>query len=262
MISYNEKFSLKGKNAVIVGGAGLIGREIVAACAQAGAVCVIAEADEPASRIVAEALGAHACRVRYSHFDISDIKNLERNIGALNADIGGIDIWVNSSYPRTRDWPQKNDDITHESWQKNIDMHLNGYCLSTKYAADTMREKGGAIINFGSIYGVTGGDYTVYEGTEMTMPAAYAAIKGGIVNADRSYASYYGKYNIRINTVCPGGVFNGQNETFVKNYEKRTPLRRMAQPEEIASAVLFLSSDAASYITGAVVMVDGGWTAI
>jgi NAD(P)-dependent dehydrogenase (short-subunit alcohol dehydrogenase family) len=96
----------------------------------------------------------------------------------------------------------------------------------------------------------------------MTMPMAYAAIKGGIVNVTRNLASYFGKSGIRLNTICPGGVFDGQNKKFVKNYEQKVPLKRMANVEEIASVVLFLASDAASYMTGATVMVDGGWTIV
>jgi len=91
---------------------------------------------------------------------------------------------------------------------------------------------------------------------------AYSIIKGGIVNFTRYLSSYFGKYNIRVNSICPGGIFDNQDPIFVENYEKKVPLNRMGKPEEIASVVLFLASDASSYITGATIMVDGGWTAI
>ena len=123
-------------------------------------------------------------------------------------------------------------------------------------------QQSGSIINLGSIYGVLGSDFTIYDGTKMTMPMAYSAIKGGIVNLTRYLASYFGKHNVRVNNICPGGIFDSQEPIFVRNYEHRVPLKRMGRPEEIASAVLFLASDAASYITGATIMVDGGWTAI
>ncbi len=90
----------------------------------------------------------------------------------------------------------------------------------------------------------------------------YSAIKGGIINLTRYLASYFGKYNIRVNNICPGGIFDNQDKDFVKNYSKKTPLKRMGQPEEIAPAVLFLASEASSYVTGITLMVDGGWTAI
>ena len=120
----------------------------------------------------------------------------------------------------------------------------------------------GSIINYGSTYGVVGPDFEIYAGTDMDNEGTYAAIKGGVINFSRFAASYYGKYGIRVNCLCPGGVFDNQNKVFLKNYEMRTPLRRMANADEIASATLFLSSDAASYITGAIFMVDGGWTCI
>ena len=177
---------------------------------------------------------------------------------------GKIDVMVNMAYPRTDDWLDKLEDVKIESWQKNVDIQMNSYCLLTREVAELMKENSikGSIINCGSTYGVVGPDFNIYEGTELTSPAAYAAIKGGVINFSRYAASYYGKYGIRINCLCPGGIFNNQNETFVKNYEKKTPLRRMGKPDDIAPAVLFLASDAASYVTGAIIMIDGGWTCI
>jgi NAD(P)-dependent dehydrogenase (short-subunit alcohol dehydrogenase family) len=117
-------------------------------------------------------------------------------------------------------------------------------------------------VNISSIYGSVGPDFTVYDGTEMTMPAAYAAIKGGVVNLTRYLAAYYGPYGVRINCVSPGGIFDQQPQSFVSAYEKKVPMRRMGIPEDIAAPVAFLLSDEAAYITGHNLMVDGGWTAI
>jgi len=117
-------------------------------------------------------------------------------------------------------------------------------------------------VNFGSIYGTVGADFSIYKGTKMTMPFPYAVVKAGINNLGRYLASYFGGYGVRVNTVCPGGVFDKQAPVFVRNYSRKTLLKRMALPREIAPAVVFLASDASSYITGSVLMVDGGWTAI
>ena len=124
-------------------------------------------------------------------------------------------------------------------------------------------ERNGSIVNIASIYGIVGNDFSVYKNTDgMTSPAAYSAIKGGIVNLTRYLSSYLGEYNIRVNCVSPGGVFNNQHPNFVKQYSKRVPLKRLASPDEISPAVTFLLSEGARYITGHNLVVDGGWTAI
>ncbi len=262
MIDYLKKFSLKGKKAIVCGGAGLLGREIVTALAQAGAKVVIADVNAVIGNKLAKSLQAKKCAVKFEKFDITEIELLEKNLGNVIQKSGGLDIFVNTSYPRTSDWGNEIEKVSASSWRTNIDIQLNAYALSAKYAAQVLKKKGGSIINVGSIYGVVGPDFTVYNQTKITNPAAYAAIKGGILNFDRYLASYYGKYNVRVNTVCPGGVFDHQHSTFVKNYNYKVPMKRMASKDEVASAVLFLASDAASYITGTALMVDGGWTAI
>ncbi len=262
MIDYKKKFSLKEKTCVVTGAAGLIGRETVTALAQAGGRVVIADTDEAKGRALEEALCRRSFKVLYRYFDIADLSNLKTSIDDLVDHLGGVDVWVNSAYPHTEDFGEDDEHISVESWRKNIDMHLNGYTLSAKFIAEKMRKKGGSIINLGSIYGVVGADPLLYKNTKMSNTMIYAAIKGGVVNFDRYLASYFGKYNVRVNTVCPGGVFDRHEKYFLKNYAAKTPLRRMAEASEVASVILFLSCEAASYITGATIMVDGGWTAI
>ena len=120
---------------------------------------------------------------------------------------------------------------------------------------------GGSIINFASIYGMVGPSWEVYDGTDMTMPSAYAAIKGGVLTMSRFLATYYGPSGVRCNCVSPGGIRDAQPDSFVKSYEGLTPLRRMGRPEDVVGATVFLASDAAGYITGHNLVVDGGWTA-
>jgi NAD(P)-dependent dehydrogenase (short-subunit alcohol dehydrogenase family) len=120
----------------------------------------------------------------------------------------------------------------------------------------------GSIVNIGSIYGSVGPDFNVYENTNLTMPAAYSAIKGGVINFSKYLASYYGKNNIRVNCVSPGGIFDHQPIEFVRNYESKVPMKRMGKPDDISPAVSFLLSDDSTYITGQNLIIDGGWTAI
>lgn len=195
--------------------------------------------------------------------DITDEKSVEKLISETVKEYGKIDGFVNNAYPRTSDWGEKFENIQLESWRKNVDMHQNGYFLCCQKALEQMKkQKSGSLVNISSIYGVLGADFSLYEDTEMTMPAAYAAIKGAIVNLTRYLASYYGEHNVRVNAVSPGGIFDNQPKSFVERYENKVPLKRMGTPEDIAPSVVFLLSDDAAYITGHNLMVDGGWSVI
>lgn len=257
MTDYLNLFSLSGKNAFVTGGCGLIGLEISKALAQAGAKVIVLDIDKTKIDFLKKE------GIIFKYFDITDLPRLDMKITGLKKKYGEINVWVNSAYPRTKDWGDKVEDLKLKSWQENVDMHLNAYSWISRKVCMIMKEqRGGTLINIGSIYGVVGNDFTVYKGTNLTSPMEYAVIKGGIVNLTRYLASYFGKYNVRINSLCPGGIINKQIKVFIKNYSNKTPLKRMGDPEEIASVALFLASEASSYITGATIMVDGGWTAI
>lgn len=261
--NYSTKFSLYGKVAFVNGGAGLIGQQIVKQFTEAGAKVILLDINKKKSIEFSEQLNEKGGDVHPEIFDITKLDSIDKTIDALQKKYGRIDIWVNTSFPRTNDWGKKIEDFPLESFQKNVSMHLNSYSwISRKVCLVMKKQKGGSLINFGSIYGAVGANFNIYENTKMTSAFAYSAIKGGIINLSRYLASYFGQYNVRVNTICPGGIFDNQDETFVNNYSKQTPLKRMGQPEEIAPVVLFLASEAGSYVTGATIMVDGGWTAI
>ena len=255
---FPNKFSLKNKVAVVTGGAGLIGKTISIALAQAGAKIYIADTDKKtASKIIKQ-----NSRLKWIELNITDINSIKECIDTIVKKEKKIDIWVNCAYPRTNDWSEKFENIRPESWKKNIDMHLNGYFLCSQQIAKQMKKQSsGSIINLSSIYGIVGPDFSIYKNTKNTMPAAYSAIKGGINTFTKYLATYYAKHGIRVNAICPGGIYDKQSKDFVKKYNEKTPMRRMGKPEEIAGPVLFLASDASSYITGQMLIVDGGWTA-
>ena len=272
MHDYLGRFRLDGKTAFVVGGLGLIGKEVSASIASVGGTSVILDVNESKGQAFSAALQKEGFEADYKNFDCSNMANLDTNFSMVIDEFGCPDVFINCSYPRTDDWGKSSfRNITLESFQKNVDIHMNSYAWLARLTAEAMVKNGnsGSIVQFGSTYGLVGQDLTVYEGTDMQENITYAAIKGGITNLTRLMASYYGKYNIRVNTLCPGGISghvagksDEQNPVFVKNFCKKTPLKRMGNPDEIASVASFLASDAASYITGATLMVDGGWTAI
>lgn len=256
-------FDLSGRVAVVTGGAGLIGREIVRGLAQSGATAYIADNDRIKGKEVYQELVGEGLDVRFVILDISEETSVIACLQEVVQNSGYIDIWVNNAYPKTKDWGLPFEKIPFTSWRENIDKHLNGYCLCCQKVGEQMKKKEeGSIINIASIYGMVGPDFTIYEGTDMGVPAAYSVIKGAIVNFTRYLASYYGKDGIRVNTISSGGVFDNQPEKFVKNYSRKVPLKRMASPEDIAGAVIYLASDASLYVTGHNLVVDGGWSII
>lgn len=261
--NYLNLFSLKNKTAFINGGAGLIGKEIVKAFADAGAKVVLLDINRQRALEIKNQLAKEGKEINFEQFDITNLKSLDRTIESLYKKYGRIDVWVNTAFPRTADWGKKIEDFPLESFEANVSMHLNSYSwISRKVCMIMKQQKGGSLINFGSIYGTSGPNFNIYDATKMTSAFAYSAIKGGITNLSRYLASYFGPAGVRVNTICPGGIFDNQDKTFVKNYSKQTPLKRMGKPEDIAPTILFLASDASSYVTGATIMVDGGWSAI
>jgi NAD(P)-dependent dehydrogenase (short-subunit alcohol dehydrogenase family) len=243
---------LENKIIVVTGGNGLLGSQIISDIIKEGGIAINAELNVKNS----EDLTLIDC-------DITNEISTKRMIEKIVKKYGKIDGLVNNAYPRTADWGKKFEDIELDSWKKNIDMQLNSIFFISQIILKVMKkQKYGSIVNMASIYGVIGPNFSIYEGTEMTMPAAYSAIKGGIINFTRYLASYYGSYNLRVNCVSPGGIYNNQNPLFVEKYQVNVPLKRMGKPDDIAPAVSFLLSDDSKYITGQNLVIDGGLSII
>lgn len=261
MLGYRKLIDFSGKNIVVVGGLGLIGHNVCKAFVEFNGKVIIADIDEEKFRMLKDKEYFDSDKYSFVHFDISKPNKVETGIKKILTKYKTIDTWINLAYPRTEDWGKRSVDINFESWNDNVKMHLGGYFFTSELILEHMKgQNKGCLINFGSTYGVAGPHFEIYKDTKMTVAATYSAIKGAIVNLTRHFAALYGPYNIRVNTICPGGVFDQQNPKFVRRYNKLTPLGRMAKSEEIAIPTVFLASEGASYITGHTLMVDGGWT--
>jgi NAD(P)-dependent dehydrogenase (short-subunit alcohol dehydrogenase family) len=243
---------LKDKVIIVTGGSGLIGKAILDNIRHKGGIAVNVD--------LAVETNLEASQLQC---DVTSAANICQAVEEVHKYFGRIDGLVNNAYPRTKDWGTSFEQMSADSLSKNVDWQLNSYINYCKEVILHMKkQKSGSIVNMASIYGVVGNDFTIYEGTGMEPPAAYAAIKGGLISVTRFLASRYGKDNIRINCVSPGGIFDHQTEAFVRAYEHKVPMKRMGSPDDIAPAVSFLLSEEAKYITGQNLIVDGGWTSI
>lgn len=237
---------------IVTGGNGILGKSIISHLISEGYTCINADLsndNDPSNDIY--------------KVDVTNFGDIDKLIDLVILKYGKIYGLVNSAYPRTNDWGLKFEDIKLDSWRENVDMQLNSVFYICQKVLPFLKEQNhGSIVNISSIYGIVGPDFSVYDNTNMTMPAAYSAIKGAIINFTRYLASYYGNYNVRINCISPGGIYDGENPLFVQNYINKVPLGRMALPNDISPVVSFLLSNHSSYITGHNLVVDGGWTAI
>jgi len=253
-----DMFSLKGKTALVTGAAGLAGRQIVLALAQAGAKTFLA------SRSI-EKLESEACALRKQGYDVAALsydQTKEDSILALRDDVLNrtkrLDVLVNNAVDR----PMKNWTSPAGDFASSMQVNATGIFMMTRTFGDVMAAQGaGSIINIGSIQGMVGPDFTLYEGMDWCVPPDYFFHKGGLILLTRFAAAKLGPRGIRVNTVSPGGFLNRQDPAFVERYNARTFLGRMANATDLMGVIVFLASDASAYITGTNIPVDGGYTA-
>jgi NAD(P)-dependent dehydrogenase (short-subunit alcohol dehydrogenase family) len=267
-------FELNDRVAIITGGAGLIGAEFSKTLAQAGAKVVIADLDHTAADLLAKKMADDGLQALSVGVDIGQKASVLRMIDSTLNNFGRLDILVNCAALDPKFDPQHAEessdsgafeDYPLEMWNKALTVNLTGTFLCSQAAVRPMLAQGqGVIINICSIYGLVGPDQRLYSEPgkpQKFKPAYYSVTKAGIDGFTRYLAAYYAGKNIRVNSLTPGGVFNGHDEAFSRAYSTRTILGRMAGKDELNGALLFLASDASKYMTGANLIVDGGWTA-
>jgi len=267
----NDLFSLKGKVAIVTGACGLIGREHCKALAAAGAFVVAADLNEEACVELAKTLGEGHLGIATQ---VISKEILQQTCDSIMRKYGRIDVLVNNAAvndmfenPAMAAEQSKFENYPLEQWQRSLDANVTGVFLCSQVFGKVMAYQGyGSIINIAYNYGMVGPDQSIYrnEKGEQTFYKSpdYPATKGAVINFTRFLAAYWGNKGVRVNTLSPGGVENSQDEFFVKNYSAKTVLGRMAKPNDYQGAIVFLASDASAYMSGANLVVDGGWTAM
>lgn len=257
-MSVLERFNLNGKVIILTGGAGLYGRGLVADLAGAGATLIIASRNKKSLDAVAAEETAKGHKVTAEVLDLSDEKSIARLCQTVFERFGRIDGLVNNAVLRT----MRSINDGAEAWRQSMVVNSDGTFLITRAVGEIMqKQKSGSIVNIGSIQGMIGPNFYLYEGTEMGTCPDYFFHKGGMINLTKYFAAIYGPENVRVNCLSPGGFFNNQNPGFVERYNKMTFLNRMADPTDLGGSVIFLLSDASLYVTGVNLPVDGGYTA-
>ena len=267
---YKNIFDVKNKKVLIIGGAGLVGNQISNLFAQNGSKVIILDNNENKTKEVIKR--NFKKNISYYYFDLTNKKHLKKNFFAILKKINKVDIFINASYPTTNDWSKNNfKEVSYDSLSTNTEYQLVSYAWLSRCIANHMvkTKVKGSIINLGSIYGVVAQNLNNYQKTKMKESITYAIVKGGIIHLTKQMASYYGKYNIRVNCISPGGLkgpvvglSKSQDKKFLKQYSNNVPMRRIGEAYEICGATIFLASKASSYITGINLLIDGGYTAI
>ena len=274
-MTIQEKFDLTGKTAIVTGGSGLLGAEFSRTLAEAGANVVVADIAEDAAQKTASGLADVGFPVASFGLDVTRKESAEEMVSETLKKFSSLDILVNSAALDPKfdaDAAERGiapgafEDYPLEQWNAALNVNLTGMFLVTQACVAPMIAQGkrGSIINICSTYGLNGPDQRIYikDGQRMAYkPVYYTTTKAGVVGFTKYLAAYYAETDIRVNALTPGGVYNDHDETFTKNYSAKTIMGRMARKDEMNGALLYLASDASSYMTGSNVVVDGGWTA-
>jgi NAD(P)-dependent dehydrogenase (short-subunit alcohol dehydrogenase family) len=270
MTSLLEIFSLENKVALVTGALGLIGKHHCEALAEAGANVIVCDLESAKCMEFAKTLSQKSIGVGT---DITKKKSVKDLLDKALKEYDKIDILINNAAindkfenPQAAAEQSMFENYPLELWQKSLDVNVTGMFLCSQIVGSVMAAAGsGSIINIASTYGIVAPDQSLYQMPDGTQSfyksAAYPVTKGAVISFTRFLAAYWGGKGVRVNTLSPGGIENNQDEYFIDNYKRRTPLGRMAQPTDYKGALIFLASDASSYMTGANLVVDGGFTA-
>ena len=271
-ISYRGLFDLHGKVAVVTGGAGILGQHFCAGLAESGATVAVVDLHEGKAKELALALADRYKVVAIGiGCDVADAESVRAMVACVVSKYGKINVLHNNAAGKSDDLDAffaPFEEYSLDQWRKIMAVNLDGMFLVAQAVGKQMvaQGKGGSIIQTASIYGLMAPDHRIYEGSfylgrQINTPAVYAASKAAVIGLTKYLATYWADKGIRVNTLTPGGTESGQNNEFNRRYSARVPLKRMATAQEMVGALLYLASDASSYVTGENIIVDGGLSA-
>lgn len=265
----NKKFDLTDKVIVVTGGTGILGSLYCRRLAEAGAKVVIADLDQDKCVTLAKEIGNGNDKALAFAVNVADESSVKTWASQILDIYGRVDVLINNAAAKSANFFAPLERFPLEDWNQVMAVNVTAMFLTARELGPSMAERGqGSIINISSIYGVVGPDQRIYEGSwyedlggSINTPLIYSASKGAVVAITKYLATYWGPKGVRANTLTPGGIFSGQNELFQEKYSARVPMGRMAEAEEMVGALIFLASDASSYVNGQNIIVDGGLTA-
>ncbi len=249
---------IKDKVIVVTGGAGAIGQSFVRGVSDRGGIAIVADINLEAAGLLAQDCTGDAYA---THLDITSKDSVMALISDLMQKYGRIDALVNNAYPHNKNYGKKLEDVTYADFCENVNMHLGGYFLVTQQFCLAFKDQGyGNVVNISSIYGSMAPRFELYEGTQMTMPVEYAAIKAGVEHLTRYFAQYFKGAGIRFNSLSPGGIAAEQSNRFLEAYNKKCGTKGMLDAKDLVGTLIFLLADESRYMTGQNLIVDDGFS--
>ena len=265
-----KKFFLKNKNIILTGAAGILGKSLSQSFLDAGANLALLDINKTSLDKISKTL-----KVKENNYfktysiDLTKESEVNTTINLISKKYGSIDVLFNNAATKGRsldEFLKPFEEYNFDTWKEILDGNLSSMFLTTKAVGNIMKKQNfGNIIQVASIYGIVTPKKEIYKdsfynGSPISSPASYSVSKSGVIALTKYLASYWGEFNIRVNSISPGGIESGQNKSFIDNYSSKTSLKKMASTKDIIGIAIFLSSDASSYITGQNIVVDGGFT--
>ncbi|MER2998776.1 SDR family NAD(P)-dependent oxidoreductase [Pontibacter populi] len=255
----NQLFSLEGKVALVTGGYGHLGTAITKGLAEAGAIVYVLGRSQDKFN---DAFPGIPETIKFQYCDIADTQTIKDAFETIKQEAGTVDVLVNNAFYSKGQNPEA---LTDEEWAYGIDGNLNSVYRCIREAVPFLKERGGRIINVASMYGLVSPDFSIYDDNPSFLnPPHYGAAKAGVLQLTRYFACYLGKYSITVNAVTPGPFPSEnvqQSEKFITQLQRKNPLNRIGNPDDLKGAFVYLASDASAFMTGQNMVIDGGWTA-